>query len=63
MDQAAENASRILAVSDRVARRLTTRFDTLADRVLTAPPEKIENGASLDLVSLYDHMLRERYGC
>jgi hypothetical protein len=62
LDQAAENASRILAVDQALARRLAARYESVADRVVCAPPSQFERGAERDLPALYAAVLRERFG-
>jgi hypothetical protein len=61
-DQAAENASRILAVDSTVQRQLLDRYEGLSDRIQLAPPSVVENGESFDLVGLYELILHERFG-
>jgi hypothetical protein len=62
LDQAAENASRILAVDALVARRLGARFESAAERVLCAGPSDVESGVGFDLPALYETILNERFG-
>ena len=66
-DQAAENASRILAVDRVVLQRLRDRYEGVSDRIECVPPMVVESGigsdgAGFDLVGLYELILRERFG-
>lgn len=61
-DQAAENASRILAVDRSVQGRLCDRYESIADRIECVSPAAVETGGGFDLVALYELILRERFG-
>jgi len=62
VDQAAENAGRILAVDEALVVRLGARFEGAADRILCAGPRLVERTAGHELPALYRTVLEERFG-
>ncbi len=69
-DQAAENASRILAPNEALARQVAERFESVADRLLVMPPELVRNVIepadrtiiSELLIDIYQAVLDDRFG-
>ncbi len=71
-EQAAENASRILVADDAVRQRVTTLFESVAERTLLMPEQwepaaQQPDDAALaaigrDLHALYEKVLVERFG-